>query len=1009
MEIAASTKSSAKCGKLDVFVSSIFDRVSFDAQGVITGNKLYRYTGNRSFSEGAAAAGVDRTGWGWGAAFFDYDNRGAVDLIVTNGITDGLVPDPAVPASNDAENDPTTLFLNDGQGVFTDRTAGSGITDRGQGRAVLVFDYDKDGDQDILISQAYGPPILYRNNAAGNGNHWLGLRLQGVASNRDAVGAVVRVTSGGRVRTQVHAPTNGFLAQSGPVIHFGLGGSGAAVEKVVIQWPNGAVQTLTNLAPDQTYHIVEQAPIAQAAPRFTQHPAGGDKIFGETVTLTAAAEGNPAPVYVWEKDGAAIPGATGPIFVIRHLHPLDGGTYTVKAVNPQGAVTSSPAMIRVVADLGRHSVAGWWNRMLLDAIRADLPFPTVHARNLYHVSAAMWDAYWAYDATGWQRVRPVFHQENTAVASLGDRRAAAQQEAISYAAYRVLVERYRNSVGHARSAAGFRWLMTQLGYDPDFTGTSGDSPAAAGNRIGQAVLAATRDDGSNEAGNYADTSGYTPRNTPLDFKLGGASMQEPNYWQPLLFDRAVTQNGIELGATVQTFVGVNWRMVRSFALEKPTPSTVATDPGPPPLFGAATAAEYRQQALEVIRYSSQLDPADGVRIDISPGAMLNNDLGANNGHGHVVNPYTNQAYAANRVRRGDYGRVMAEYWADGPDSETPPGHWNVIFNDVAADARIVRRFGGVGPELTPLEWDVCGYLALNGAMHDAAIAAWTIKRQYDSARPVSMIRYLAGLGQSSDPAQPSYNANGLPLEADLIEVVTAASSAPGQRHAHLAGSVGKIAIRAWRGESVNFLTDTGGVGWILAERWMPYQLSVFVTPAFAGYVSGHSTFSRAAAVVMTHLTGSAFFPGGLSERRFPAGEFLIFEYGPQEDVTMQWATYYDAADNAGSSRLWGGIHIRADDLEGRKIGSKVGQDAFLKTQSLRGGTPAPAPTLPGATPGASTTTPTTTSPSAGGATSGGSSTGGGGGGGAPSWYFFGALGLLLLLRGKLRQATAQDW
>ena len=984
-------------GKLDVLVTSIYDRVSFAAQGLITGNKLYRNTGNRTFVEAATTAGVNQTGWSWGAAFFDYDNRGAVDLIVTNGITNGLVPDPQVASSNDAENDPTTLFLNNGLGGFSDRTIGSGITDNGQGRAVLVFDYDKDGDQDILISQAYGSPILYRNNAAGNGNHWLGLHLQGVASNRNAVGAVVRVTSGGRMRTQVYGPTNGFLAQSGPVMHFGLGNEVSSVEKVEITWPNGAVQLLTNLAPDQTHTILEQSQVVQSPPRFTQQPVGGDQIFDESLTLTVAAEGSPAPVFVWERDGVTIPGATGATYTIRHLHPLDAGTYTAKAVNPAGTATSSPAVIRVVTDLNLHSVAGWWNRVLLDAIRADLPFPTVHSRNLYHVSAAMWDAYWSYDPTGWQRAKPVFHQENIDVSALGSQREAAQLEAISYAAYRVLIERYRNSVGHTRSEAAFRWLMSQLGYNPDFTGTSGESPATVGNRIGFAVLAANRDDGANEAGNYADTSGYTPRNAPLDFKLTGTVMQEPNYWQPLLFDRAFTQNGIELGATVQSFVGSNWRMVRGFALDKPTPSTVAIDPGPPPRLNSETAAEYRQQALEVIRYSSQLDPSDGVLIDISPGAMLNNDLGTNNGHGHVINPITNQAYAANMVRRGDYGRVMAEFWADGPDSETPPGHWNVIFNDVAADARTTRRFGGAGSPLTPLEWDVCGYLALNGAMHDAAIAAWTLKRQYDSVRPISMIRYLAGLGQSSDPAQPSYNAEGLPLESGLVEVVTTASSAPGQRHANLASSVGKIAIKAWQGEPANFLTETGGVGWILAERWMPYQLNVFVTPSFAGYVSGHSAFSRAGAEAMTYLTGTAFFPGGLGEYHFPAGRFLLFEYGPQEDLTLQWATYYDASDNAGSSRLWGGIHILADDFEGRKIGSTVGKDAFFKTQLLRGGSAAPPPAMPSASPSSSTSTSTTITPST--STGGAIATGGGGGGGgAPSWYFFAALGLLPLLR-----------
>ena len=93
------------------------------------------------------------------------------------------------------------------------------------------------------------------------------------------------------------------------------------------------------------------------------------------------------------------------------------------------------------------------------------------------------------------------------------------------------------------------------------------------------------------------------------------------------------------------------------------------------------------------------------------------------------------------------------------------------------------------------------YFALNGAVHDAAIAAWGIKREYNGVRPISMIRYLAGKGQSTDPAGPSYDREGLPLIPGLIEVVTAASSAPGQRHAALAGHVGEIAVRYWRGKS----------------------------------------------------------------------------------------------------------------------------------------------------------------------------------------------------------------
>ena len=116
----------------------------------------------------------------------------------------------------------------------------------------------------------------------------------------------------------------------------------------------------------------------------------------------------------------------------------------------------------------------------------------------------------------------------------------------------------------------------------------------------------------------------------------------------------------------------------------------------------------------------------------------------------------------------------------------------------------------------------------------------------------------------------------------------------------------------------------------LAETWVPYQKSTFVTPAFPGFTSGHSTFSRAAAEVLTRVTGSPYFPGGLGTFAARRNEYLTFELGPSEDVVMQWATYYDAADEAGLSRLFGGIHPRADDLNGRITGSQVGIQAFEK-------------------------------------------------------------------------------
>ena len=142
--------------------------------------------------------------------------------------------------------------------------------------------------------------------------------------------------------------------------------------------------------------------------------------------------------------------------------------------------------------------------------------------------------------------------------------------------------------------------------------------------------------------------------------------------------------------------------------------------------------------------------------------------------------------------------------------------------------------------------------------------------------------------------------------------------------------IGKVKLYAWRGPDYidDPDEDEAGVGWILAENWWPYQRPTFITPPFAGYVSGHSTFSRAAAEVLTLLTGDAFFPGGMGEFEAKQNEFLVFEEGPSVDVTLQWATYRDASDQTSLSRIWGGIHPPADDIPGRLIGEQIGIAAF---------------------------------------------------------------------------------
>src|SRR3954452_7744780 len=575
------------------------------------------------------------------------------------------------------------------------------------------------------------------------------------------------------------------------------------------------------------------------------------------------------------------------------------------------------------ADLHGRSIARLWDEAMLDSIRRDLPAPTTHARNLFHVSAAMWDAWAAYEPTA----DGYFVKEKDTAPDV----EAAREIAISYAAYRVLLWRYSYGATMQVTFDELSGLMRSLCLPISFTSTKGRSPAALGNRIAAAAIRFGRKDGSLERFHYADES-YVPVNAPLLVSQPGTAMHDPTFWQPLALDQNIAQNGITVPGKVQAFIGAQWGHVRGFALPR-SPAGVPIDPGPPPI-GTPASAAYKQAAVDVIRRSADLGPTDGQTIDIGLDALGNNPLGTNDGQGYRVNPVTGKPYAPERVPRADFARILAEFWADGPSSETPPGHWNVLANQVSDSPLLAGR---IGPGTADrLRWDVKLYFALNGAVHDAGIAAWGLKRRYQSVRPISMIRYLASHGQSSDPALPSYDAEGLPLIPGLIELITPASSAPGQRHAAFAGHVGEIAIRAWRGPA-NASTQNSGVGWMLGERWAPYQRATFVTPAFPGFVSGHSTFSRAAAEVLAAYTGSPYFPGGEFTQTFAPG-YLKFEPGPTKPLTLQWATYYDAADQAGISRIYGGIHIPADDFAGRRLGSTIGKQAWALAERYFSGT-----------------------------------------------------------------------
>jgi hypothetical protein len=666
------------------------------------------------------------------------------------------------------------------------------------------------------------------------------------------------------------------------------------------------------------------------------------------------------------------------------------------------------------------------------------------------------------------------------------------------------------------------------------------------------VLAAGLVDGSNEQANYAPNNGYAPVNTAMPFKVPGCVMVNASRWQPLAFDFLVLQNGEIVGSAIQSAIGPHWKGVTPFALSavdrNPT-NLLYFDQGGPPAFGSSASMA---DAVDLIARNALLDPTLGEWIDVGLGVHRNSPLGSYDMPGYAANPVTGARYRSNVVALADHARVLAEYWADGPDSETPPGHWHVIANRVSDTPGLELRIGGDGPVVDRLEWDVKLYLAIAGAVHDAAVTAWGMKGHYDSARPISTIRFMAEYGQSTNPSLPNYHPLGLPLVPGLIEIVTAADTAPGGRFEDFpelvyktpSGEpigtnphVGAIAVRGWLGgfnagdsagstatgplpghvyrtgassawqiggfalgtedspgalnpgqgalpsqirinevridqpgndrdqyieiagppnASLNGLTylvigdevqtkvpdskgrvqnaislsglnlgpdgllvvaktnfslgaadhtqhftfrqigncthaivsgfagylgqdldwfDDGtlefapwtavidsvgmrrdalavgiylgaasvgpdnsrnqlhGVGWMLADRWMPYQASNFVTPPFAGFVSGHSTFSRAAAESLARFTGSPYFPGGLFTQTFPAG-WLRFEKGPSQAIELQYASYYDAADDAGVSRIYGGIHPRADDLPGRIAGAYAGRRAVMRALAL---------------------------------------------------------------------------
>ncbi len=226
-----------------------------------SGNRLYENLGGRMFSEVSVAAGVRDGDWGWGTSFFDPDNDGDLDIIGTDGWPSGAV---------DYTSDQMHLWENDGSGGFTDVATAAGITDTGQGRGLLVFDFDKDGDLDVFGVKNGGHPVLYEN-VGGNANDWLRVEAD--------IGALITVIpdlsmpSDFMVR-EIDGGSN-FLSHNEMIAHFGLGPNAGTVDLVTVQWPGGFTREYTNVAANTRMTAVVPEPST-----FTLIWLGMSSLFG---------------------------------------------------------------------------------------------------------------------------------------------------------------------------------------------------------------------------------------------------------------------------------------------------------------------------------------------------------------------------------------------------------------------------------------------------------------------------------------------------------------------------------------------------------------------------------------------------------------------------------------------------------------------------------------------------------------------------------------------------------
>lgn len=628
---------------------------------------------------------------------------------------------------------------------------------------------------------------------------------------------------------------------------------------------------------------------------------------------------------------------------------------------------------------GQKTMVRQWHEVLLSVSHLASADPTVHARDFFHWSLVQYETWRLYATPPRDSLIGAF-----AVASKsggGELDAELAQANFAFLTSKGWQRLNEWIVGNATAA------MNATGFEPD--------ASSLGAKIGRAVQAfAVRDnDPACEAELYECVSpekrGYTTVNpdrfVPLWEGVGG--LRDPNHWQRLDIGVFIDKASQEVNG-YPDFTTPQWGELTPFALSAADGDGkrdsnghwVWRDPGPPPRWGPGTSrthSEFIGNYTTVAKCGQWCDSEDQVVWSVSP---ANHSLGSNNefqrtrgcdvashreacanvGAAHEFNPSTGKAYEPNEARRGDYLRLTAEFWSrqfwqNGPQSDSPIRHWNSMLDtDVLDHAAFAFRYGG-GERLERQQYEIYAYLALNAAMFDSSIAAWSIKRHYDSVRPVTAIRFMATLGQSTDKEAGAYHPGGIALVPQVTHVlqpaevctylcedfspnVSLTAYAPGPLYWLGFDRIGKVVTRGW--QAYSSAPDDTGVKWRGAGEWLPFRRPSFVTPPFAGYVSGHSTFARAAADTLARLTGDHFWPGGLYRQLAKADSFYVFDSnsftgGIPRDVELQYATYSDAADECGLSRIYAGAHIPHDDVPARGIGRHVAARVWAKLTSPR--------------------------------------------------------------------------